>query len=488
MDTQSVMLIHPASHWGSMSERQVNVGVPLSLLYLAGAIRTLCNTIMIFDAYIKGNDDVRLNQLLNETQPFIVGINCLFSGNFPEVRRLAAGIREKYPKVKIVLGGIHPTMYFQEIMAHCPYIDAICFGESDLSFPLLVRYYQETSASGNSRLPEEMHGVAVRVKDRVIIRERNGYIDTIDELPMPGYEYFDLSQYKVNTSAMFNPGQVNISEVLMPILTSRSCPNQCNFCSMRLVMGNRFRMRSAKNAFDEMKHLYETYGINYFNIADDNFSFNKQRTLDICTYIIKSGMKICMSFWAGLMIRTLDQEVISAMCEAGGVRFNLAVESGSDFIRNKVVRKNCSREKIIDVVNEVKKHNVLANAFFMIGFPEDTKGTLEDTISLINELEKLDSIVLSRVNPLPGTALFEQCVRDNLFVEEVDESQFWKGEHTLARSSIDGGGLGHFVIKPYKLTMEDLMEYDEKITRIIKKKMAKIAARQIRSKLSKIEQ
>ena len=482
MNTQSVMLIHPAPNWSAVNER-ASLGMPLSLLYLSGAIREFCNDIIVFDAYLKGNDDVKLNQIINEKKPFIVGINCLFSGNFPETSRLAAKIKQQFPDVKIVLGGIHPTMYYREIMAYCPYVDAICLGEADYSFPLLVQYYREATLK-EIDLPEDMHGVVIRSNNGVIVKERHDYIMNLDKLPMPGYEYFDFDRYRVNVSTIFNPRKIKISEVLMPLLTSRSCPNQCYFCAMRLVMGDRFRMRSAQKVFDEMKHLYDTYGVNYFNIADDNFSFDRKRTLDLCNLITKSRMNIYMSFWAGLMIKTLDQEIVDAMCESGGIRFNLAIESGSDFIRNKIIRKKCSKEKIIDVVNAVKKNNVLANAFFMIGFPEETEESLEDTISLINELDMLDSIVLSKVNPLPGTKLFEQCMRDNLFIEDIDESLFWKGEHTLAKSMLDGGGLGRFLIRPYHLSIKKLEDYNEKIVKLIRQKTARKIAEQMRKKLS----
>lgn len=482
MNTQSVMLILPAPHWDAVNRTQVNLGIPLSLLYISGSIREICSEITIFDGHIKGNNDVKLLQLLIDKRPIVVGINCLFSGNFLETRRLAVEIKKNSPGSKIVLGGIHPTMYFREILDNCPYIDAICLGEADQSFPLLLRHYQTQAASGDIDLPEDIHGVALREGEQVVVKERCRYIENLDALPMPGYEYFDFNNYRVDTSSMFNPRGIIISEVLMPLLSSRSCPNQCYFCAMRLVMGNRFRMRSAQNLFHEMQFLYDEYGVNYFDIADDNFSFNRKRTLEICNSIVRSGMKIYMNFWAGLMIRTLDQEVVDAMWEAGGIRFNLAVESGSDFIRNKIVRKNCSREKIIEIVNAIKKHDALANAFFMIGFPEETEESLEDTLHLINELDMIDAIVLSKVNPLPGTKLFEQCVRDDLFIEEIDKNQLWKGEHAMAKSMLDGGGLGHFIIKPYNLSIEKLNEYNDSIVKNIKIKMMEKAMTRIRGK------
>jgi magnesium-protoporphyrin IX monomethyl ester (oxidative) cyclase len=181
------------------------------------------------------------------------------------------------------------------------------------------------------------------------------------------------------------------------------------------------------------------------------------------------------------MIRTLDDEIINALCEAGGIRFNLAIESGNDFIRNKLLRKNCSREKIFDTVGALRRHHVLVNAFFMIGFPEDTEETLGDTLTMIEELD-IDALTLSKVTPLPGTALFAQCFHDDLFTSAIDVDSMWNGEHPIVKSLVDGGGGGGFFIKPYNLTMDKLLEHNDKINAVIKKKMVRTALRQIRKK------
>jgi radical SAM superfamily enzyme YgiQ (UPF0313 family) len=167
------------------------------------------------------------------------------------------------------------------------------------------------------------------------------------------------------------------------------------------------------------------------------------------------------------MIRTVDEEVIDALVKAGCTRACLAIESGSGFIRNKIMRKNVSEEKILEVINEFKKREVWLRAFFMIGLPEETEQTLYDTINLIDRLD-VNNITLTKVMPFPGTMLYEQCVKDNLFINSFDTSNLWKGD-VLTQDA----GPSHFVIQPYNLSLDKLYEYENIIMASINKKNAK---------------
>jgi len=115
--------------------------VPLSLLYLSGSVRNLCEQVIIFDFNIEGNNLKSLDEAIKKANPFLIGINCLFSGVFSEVLNIANHIKDANDNIKIVIGGIHPTIFGNEIMRNCPSIDAIVIGEGDISFPKLLNYY-----------------------------------------------------------------------------------------------------------------------------------------------------------------------------------------------------------------------------------------------------------------------------------------------------------------------------------------------------------
>jgi radical SAM superfamily enzyme YgiQ (UPF0313 family) len=237
---------------------------------------------------------------------------------------------------------------------------------------------------------------------------------------------------------------------------------------MRFVMSDRIRFRSARHVVDEIKYVYDKYGINYFRICDDNFTFDRQRTIEICRLITQNKLKIYFEFQNDLMIRTLDEEVIDNLVEAGALRFWLTIESGSEFIRNKIMRKNVFEEKILEVVSLLKKQNVWVSAFFMLGMPEETEESCLDTMRLIEKLDIDYFFPLSHVNPFPGTKLFDQCVRDRLFTSEMRIDGLWKGDFSCTSS-----GPEDFLIEPYNMEIAKLKEYDQKIkTLVLQKNLA----------------
>jgi radical SAM superfamily enzyme YgiQ (UPF0313 family) len=283
---------------------------------------------------------------------------------------------------------------------------------------------------------------------------------------MPGYEYLELEKYPAyDTGKWFNPKNIKISSRQFPLLTSRSCPNKCNFCAMRFVMGDRIRFRSSQHVVDEIKYVYDNYGINYLKIFDDNFTFDRQRTIEICKLITKNNLKIYFEFPNGIMIRTLDEELIDNLTEAGALRFWLAIESGSEFIRNKIMRKNVSDEKILEIASLLKKKNVWVGALFMLGMPEETEESCLDTMRMIEQLDIDNFSSISHVNPFPGTKLFEQCVKDRLFTSEICVNELWKGDLSYSVAGPEG-----FAIKPYNMEIDKLTEYDKKIKALMLQK------------------
>ena len=105
-----------------------------------------------------------------------------------------------------------------------------------------------------------------------------------------------------------------------------------------------------------------------------------------------------------------------------------------------MLKKNLTREKIFEVAGYLKKYKIMSYGGFIMGFPEDTNETLKNTYDMINELQ-LDKTAVGVAIPLPGTALFNQVVKDKLFVDPPDLDDLWK-----TPIGVDQSG---FVIKPY---------------------------------------
>ncbi|MBT4135848.1 B12-binding domain-containing radical SAM protein [archaeon] len=281
-------------------------------------------------------------------------------------------------------------------------------------------------------------------------------------MPFPDYDAINLKDYYFDTSGWHNPKNIPIN-VPVPILTSRSCPNQCTFCSMFLLHGKGWRYRSAKNVVDEIEQIYNKYNHRYFSFMDDNMTLLKGRTLEIMHEIIERGLNIQFDTPNGLSLKTLDKEVMDSLVKAGLIRLCVAPENGSEYIRNKLMQKNMTEKQIYDFFELIKDYdNLFVKAFFIIGYPEETKETLEENYKMIEKIvPTISQVSVFNLVPFPGTKIFEDCMENGLLTFPREEL------HNLKTFSNYNESDEPF-IKPYKLEKKDLMDFRERVSELVK--------------------
>jgi anaerobic magnesium-protoporphyrin IX monomethyl ester cyclase len=441
--------------------------LPSSMLYLAAALRENGDAPFILDMKVlkavpprERFYEEKLIEAISRFRPELIGFGCLFSGNFPDVLRFATCCKERFPSIPIVAGGIHFTIHAEKIMRHAPVFDLIVRGEGERALTQLV----DALRKGRTEF-DGIDGVVYRKGSEVVVNPKQDYIADLDRIPFPAYDLIALSDYHVDTSAWHNPRHLPILTSI-PIISSRSCPHRCSFCSMYTVMGPRWRARSPQNVVSEMELLYQRYGYRHFSFMDDNITLNKPRTIEICRLIRERGLDIQFETPNGLNLNSLDAEVIDALVGAGLVRVALAIESGSDYMRNTVMKKRLSREKILEVLGLVRRHPQLhVSAFFIIGMPEETHESLRDTYDMIQQVEA-DKIQLMNIVPFPHTEVFDQAVRDNLLVDLDPEILFMSGDLYFKN-------VKRFFIKPYGLELSELFAFRRQCEELIQDQQRK---------------
>lgn len=425
--------------------------MPSSLLYLAAVLECVGEDVEILDMnVVKGPYDEVLAKRVRSFQPMLVGIGCLFCGQFPALLDLSKNVKEWSEECKVVIGGVHPTAYPDEILTNCPSIDYVVLGEGETAIIQLTKGYDIG----------KIDGLAYRSNGRIEVNQKTTFIHNLDAIPIPAYDLVNLEDYYQDTSHWHNPKKLPINTSI-PIITSRSCPNRCNFCSMFTVMGPTWRCRSPENVVNEIEYLYNNYNHRHFSFMDDNITLNKHRIMEICNLIIRRNLNIQFELPNGLSVRTLDKEVLNALITAGLTRAALGIESGSDYIRNKVIGKKLPRKKILETVRLTKEYKQFyVKAFFIMGMPEDTKETLMETYDMIEEID-VDMPQVFNLLPFPGTKVFEQAMRDNLFIN-VSVPDLWKSDMFY------GSGNRQFFIKPYEMELEDLYEFRSKFDKLLR--------------------
>jgi radical SAM superfamily enzyme YgiQ (UPF0313 family) len=181
--------------------------------------------------------------------------------------------------------------------------------------------------------------------------------------------------------------------------------------------------------FEEVDDIVKL-GFTHISLEDDSFTLKRQRVKEFCLYLIERYPNItwnCLS-----RAETFDPELLSLMKKSNCKKIAVGVESGSERILN-LIDKKIDINKTVEMFKLIKKYKILTQAFFMIGFPEETNEDIEATERLIFTLNP-DLLFLSVCTPYPGTAIYDQMKKEGFLVNENWDSYIFFGDNISWRT------------------------------------------------------
>lgn len=425
-----VLLINPPFSYYS---RHLLIGEPLSLLYLASFLRKYGHKVGVLDA-VAGNIirrgegwhygllDHELIERIKEFRPDLVGITCPFSLRINSTLNVARLVKRIDKKIITVVGGIHPTIFPLETTSH-EEIDYVIVGEGEESFLSLVRHI----SSANFSKHISVDGCAYKDGKETKLNPKKNFIEDLDMIPFPARELIAMEFYIQKQSILYGLGKRRSTS----IITSRSCPNRCTFCSMFLSHGTKWRGRSVQNVFEEIKLLIERYRIEEIFFMDDNLTFDKRRMMELCEMILRKGLKFRWNTPNGVAAQSLDRELLTIMKKAGCVNICIGIEAGNETVRNKIIRKGLSEETIRKTLSICSKAGLPVVGLFILGIPGESESTFKDTIRMVKELP-FSMIATSFFTPFPGTKLYDVCVNQGYI-----DKDYWKNMESFNQPVIE---------------------------------------------------
>lgn len=346
---------------------------------------------------------------VRQAKPALVGITCLVT-EVKDVLGLSADIRRIVPDTVIVVGGIHPSMYPEELLFDDSPVDYVVLGEGEETLTELA------SAIINKQIIQDVLGIAWFDAHGFNKTAPRPAIKNLDKIPYPTYDQIDTGYY-------FRPG-INIIRNMFistaSIITSRGCPASCTFCvnkNLQKIMGSGrgFRQRSVEKVVDEIEYLAERYAVDGFYIWDDAFCMRKKYTFDFCEELLKRNLGL---IWATeTRVNLVTYEMIQAMKDAGCIQIDFGVESGSQEILKKL-KKGITVEQVRNAFHWCHKIGVRPMANFMLNTPGETEDDLNKTFALAREIDAC-YYSMALMTPFPGTDIYE-LVQPKLTVDEYD--------------------------------------------------------------------
>lgn len=345
----------------------------------------------------------------------IFGFSCSFSHCWPLVLRTAEEIRKKFREAFFVAGGEHPTAMTEQVLS-TGIFDIVVKGEGEDTFLELVNKILSNQSW------HEIEGIAYRdEKKRLINNKPRPRIKDIDNLPYPDWDNWYIKEYIQHNQV----SGINLGGSSMPILGSRGCPYGCTFCSNEKMWGKRYIMRAGKSIVDEMEYMKNKYAVSGFSFFDSTFVVNRSKTLGFCKELIERDLTVSYQLPAGTRCEVFDNELVFALERSGLKNFCFAPESGSDMIR-KVVNKHINLDTFFSALQAVKKTKMTVGSFIVLGFPEDNRTSMKQTLSFVRKLAfmGLDDVTVSKFTPYPGSIYFNDLLQDGAFSEHLSELNF----------------------------------------------------------------
>lgn len=405
---------------------------PLGLAYIAAAVKEAGFPSHVIDGTGEALDAVSpypdrsdfmvqglsFDEIVHRMPPEseVIGLSCMFSTLWPLTNRLAARIREKFPRALLVLGGEHGTAVPDHVLSVSPF-DVVVLGEGEETFIELLR------ARVEGKPMRGLGGIAFREGGQVVRTGLSARKRDVDAIPLPNWDSFPIGEYV----SRHQINGVNLGRS-MPILGTRGCPFQCTFCSSPAMWTQRWIPRDPARLADEMELYLRKYRATNFDFQDLTAIVKRQWIVDFCRELIRRDLSITWQMPSGTRAEVFDEEVADLLHRSGCRALAFAPEGGSPEIL-KIVKKQVNLGKMLVSMRAAVRRGLKLSCFIVIGFPDDTPATLRQTLRLIRKMALLGvhDVAVSKFVPYPGSELFARLQRegkiqldDEFFVSPMD--------------------------------------------------------------------
>ena len=347
--------------------------IPMGLAYISSYLKEKSIEVDLWDGTFDSEEDL-INMVCGSK--FDVICFSALSPDYNYVVDLAQNLYG-YTDALFVIGGYHATFCAEEVY-RSGLFDSVIIGEAEYA---LYEYL-----IGNNRDP--------------FIK---GQLTDVNDLPWPDHDMFKRHFVK---QLGWESKEHNITGVF---LTARGCPFKCTYCSCE-ALSNLYnkkitRFRNLNDLMHEIICTTEKFNMDNIWFTDETFTISKKRILKFCE-LYKKDMNIPFSIET--RPDTVDEEVLTALKEAGCTTIRMGIESGVDRIRNDLYKRNMSRETIINAFHTAKSVGLKTSSFNICGAPTESIEDIRETIELNLECW-VDSAKMTLLSVFPGTKMWDYC-------------------------------------------------------------------------------
>jgi len=380
MSRTRVLLINPP-----IREAAPPSSIPIGLASIAAVLRNAGHDVDVLDVNGLRMPFEQVQRRLAGRPYDLVAAGGLIT-TYAYLKKLFPAIRRAQPEALLVIGGgvcVEPDVVLENLD-----VDLCVIGEGEYTMRDLAE------AVGDRPDWKEIPGLAWRGPDGVAWSDPRPLEKDLDRFPLPAYDLLPVAAYNANVFLSGEKSEVNI-------ITSRGCPWDCSFCWH--IFGRGMRLRGVEAVLDEIQYFREKHGIASILFADENFTANRKRLVELCEGLIRAGHSRLPWMCSG-RADTVDDEVLKIMRRAGCYRVNFGVESGCQRLLDSM-NKRIKKERVAEAIGLCRKHRIIPGGTLIFGMPGEDESSIGETVAFCRAHRLATGMFFA--TPYPGTDLYK---------------------------------------------------------------------------------
>lgn len=402
--------------------------LPNNIALLSACLKENGNEVELFDTTLyrtaeKSNDEMRVDRMqvrnfdikkrgvtLRENDVYDDFVNVVKSYN-PDLIAVSvlddtvemglelikrAGCKEK--KIPTIFGGVHAYFNADKLLQNSG-VDMVCVGEGEVTLKEVCDCLKDN---------KPLRGVPNLwfKEDGTIIKNDLAPPVDINILPFEDFSIFEKQRF-------YRPMQGKIVKTL-PVNFDRGCPFQCTFCNAPSIANlyrqvskkPYFRRKSIDRIYRELKYQTERYDLDFLYFNSETFLSMPVKELK---QFAEMYSEFRLPFWCQTRIETVADEKIKILKDMNCDRISVGLEHGNEKFRKSVLKKIFDNQDALKAFGIFKKYEMRVSVNNIIGFPEETRSLIFDTIDLNRQVET-DSVNGFVFQPYIGTQLHKYCI------------------------------------------------------------------------------
>jgi anaerobic magnesium-protoporphyrin IX monomethyl ester cyclase len=401
-----ICLIHPNYHSGG-AEIAGN-WPPAWVAYLAGSLKAAgFDDIHFIDAMTHDLSPGQLRVKLAELQPDVVGTTSITPSIYVAEETLALA-KEVLPDAVTILGGIHATFMYRQVLSEAKGIDLIVRGEGEEIIVEVMRAIADGALADRRR---QIKGLAFMDGDEIVATPAASTVKDIDGIT-PDWSLLEWSKY------IYVPLGVRVAIPNM----ARGCPFTCSFCSQWKFWRD-YRVRDPIKVVDEIENLVNEHDVGFFILADEEPTINRRKFIQFCEELIARDLPETRAMGhQHPRHRHHARQGAAAALPQGGAGACLARHRGRGADEARPVQQGDQGRDNKEAIRLLREADIFVEAQFIVGLDNETPETLEETFQMAWDWQP-DLANWAMYTPWPFTPLFQE-LKDQVEIFDFSKYNF----------------------------------------------------------------